>query len=84
MELPKAIESEQAILGAMIAYQSVTIEVVDKLKSEYFYNTKHIKIYREIVSLFNDGLLIDIKTLAQSLNDKRLIEEVGGVSYSII
>ncbi|MBB6714810.1 replicative DNA helicase [Clostridium gasigenes] len=83
MELPKAIESEQAILGAMIAYQSVTVEVVDKLKSEYFYNTKHIKIYREIVSLFNDGLLVDIKTLAQSLNDKGLLEVVGGVSYLI-
>ncbi|MBU3104413.1 replicative DNA helicase [Clostridium gasigenes] len=81
MELPKAMESEQAVLGAMIAYPSVASEVVDLLKSEDFYYTNHIKIYREIVNLYSEGLVIDTITLAQSLNNKGLIEEVGGASY---
>ncbi|MGL5084285.1 MAG: DnaB-like helicase N-terminal domain-containing protein, partial [Clostridium sp.] len=65
MELPRSIESEQAIIGAMIAYPKMTSEVIDKLKSEYFYSSKHTKIYSEIVKLFKDGLVIDIQTLAQ-------------------
>ena len=36
MELPKAIESEQAVLGAMIAYPNSVGEVVDLLKDEDF------------------------------------------------
>lgn len=79
MELPKAMESEQAILGAMIAYPNSVVEVVDLLKSENFYYTNHIKIYREIASLYSEGLVIDISTLAQSLKNKGAIEEVGGV-----
>ena len=81
MELPKAIKSEQAVLGAIIAYPNSVGEVVDLLKDEDFYYTNHIKIYREIVSLYTEGLVIDISTLAQSLNNKGVIEEVGGVSY---
>ncbi|MGL5353023.1 MAG: replicative DNA helicase [Clostridium sp.] len=81
MELPRSIESEQAILGAMISYPRATSEVIDKLKSEYFYNSKHTKIYSEIVKLFSQGLVIDIQTLAQSLSDKGIIESVGGVTY---
>ena len=81
MELPKAIESEQAVLGAMITYPNSVALVVDLLKDEDFYYTNHIKIYREIVSLYSEGLVIDISTLAQSLNNKGVIEEVGGVSY---
>lgn len=81
MELPRSIESEQAVLGAMIAYPKASSEVIEKIKSEYFYNSKHSKIYSEIVKLFRYGLVIDIQTLAQSLSDKGLISEVGGVTY---
>lgn len=81
MELPKSIESEQTVLGAMIAYPRVVIEVIDLLKSENFYNTKHMKIYKEIVSLHSVGVLVDIQTLSQSIRDKGFMEEVGGVCY---
>ena len=88
MELPKAIESEQAVLGAIIAYQNSISKVVDLLKAEDFYNTNHVKIYREMISLYSEmislyseGLIVDISTLAQKLNNKGVLQEVGGASY---
>ncbi|MGL5381166.1 replicative DNA helicase [Clostridium sp.] len=83
MELPKAIESEQAILGSMLNYKEVVREVVDILKSEYFYYTNNFKIFREIKELYNEGLVCDIPTLSQSLNNKGILQEVGGVTYLV-
>lgn len=81
MELPRAIESEQAVLGAMISYPKVTNEVIEELKPEDFYYINHKKIFEEMKELYNIGVVLDIPTLAQSLNNKGVLKDVGGVTY---
>ena len=81
IEMPKAIQSETSVLGAMIAFPRVTQEVVGFLAAKDFYSTKHNIIYNEFYKLYNDGITADIATLAQSLQLKGKLMEAGGASY---
>lgn len=83
MELPRALESEQAVLGAILNYKDIISEVIDKLKEEDFYYTSNLKVYRVMKKIYNEGLLVDIPTLSETLNNDGMLKDVGGVSYLI-
>lgn len=83
MELPRAIESEQTILGTLIGYPKVINEVIDKLNVEDFYYTNHKKIYEGIKELYLKQYTPDIATLAQLLNSNGILKEIGGVGYLV-
>lgn len=80
-ELPKAIKSEQAILGAMISIPKINDDVIEKLKVKDFYVSKHTIIYDELINLYNDGVKSDLPSITQSLNLKGKLMDAGGASY---
>lgn len=81
MELPKAIVSEKVVLGTIILDFKNIVYLLDILKKDYFYLTKHVLIFEEILYLFRNNVEVDIKVLCQSFIKNKNIEEVGGVSY---
>ncbi len=80
--LPHSIEAEVAVLGAMLLDPEVASSFVrDRLTEQAFYAAPHQVIFREIAAL-QDGLqAIDLVTLTQRLQDKKVLEEVGGPAY---
>lgn len=78
---PHNHEAEKAVLGAILLEPSVLITVNERLKAEDFYRQAHQRLYQVMNELSERGEPIDIVTLTAELNDRNLLDEIGGVLY---
>lgn len=78
---PQNTEAEQAILGAILLEKSALLTVSERITSDDFYRPSHQKIYQAMIDLGERGEPVDLITVTSELQDKKLLEEVGGVSY---
>ena len=83
MGLPQAREAEMALLGSMIFDNDTIQETAETVMPEDFAYPAHQAIYRTILELA-DSLprgSIDLVVLRDKLDDKRMLESVGGADY---
>lgn len=80
---PQNIDSERALLGALMVRSDAINEIVDSIEPESFYAEKHRIIYNAIRDLFARSEPIDVITVSSRLNDKNDLERVGGRAYLI-
>lgn len=78
---PQDIETERAVLGALMIDSTAIIKVADFLLGIDFYKPVHQKIYEVILDLFNNSQPIDLLSVSTKLKEKNLLEEIGGVNY---
>lgn len=78
---PQAIETEQAILGAMLLDKEAVHKALDIIYEDAFYKEAHSKIYSAIISLADNNQPTDLITLAEELTKRNQLEDVGGRSY---
>ncbi len=78
---PQSIDSEQCLLGSLMLDGEAIWKVIDFLQSRDFYKTNHQQIYQAMAELAERKTPIDIKTLAARLEEKKLLEEIGGYGY---
>lgn len=78
---PQNTEAEQSVLGALMLDKNAVIKVADFLTTEDFYRTTHQMIYEAILELFERHEPIDILSVSSKLQEKNLLEEMGGYSY---
>lgn len=78
---PQNIEAEMATLGAMLINDAAIAEVMEIVNEDFFYKDEHKVIFETIISLFNSRKKVDILTVSDDLNKKKLLERVGGASY---
>jgi replicative DNA helicase len=78
---PQHIESEQALLGAILIRTDSLYEISDALKSESFYAEKHRIIYEAMVDLQGRREPIDLLTLATKLEERAQLDSIGGRAY---
>lgn len=78
---PQNLEAEESVLGALIIDNNAIIKVADILFPEDFYLPKHQKIFEAILDLYKKNEPIDVLSLANRLEEKGLLKEVGGVSF---
>ena len=75
-------DAEQSVLGSMMRVNSVIDDVAQILHSpELFYTDAHRKICRAILTLHNEGHPVDVVTLANYLEEKKELEEIGKAPY---
>lgn len=79
--LPKDLEAEEAVLGAILVSGDVLIKVVEILKAEYFFKMAHRYIYEAMLELFNNNEKIDIVSVSDVLNTNMKLEQVGGRAF---
>jgi replicative DNA helicase len=80
--LPKNREAEQIVLGAaLLEPQEVVPLLLEKLGTEQFYWRAHRIIYQTIRELFDRGEPADFITVANRLEEKNKLTEVGGRIY---
>lgn len=81
-QLPSAPEAEASLLGTMLVYPSSTrIAMEEGLNEEDFFVEANRKIFAVASELYNSGEQIDITTVFTRLNDKKLLNETGGIEY---
>ena len=78
---PQTIESERALLGALMIRPEGMTEATDVLSPDAFYSEKHRMIYRAMHSLYTKNEPVDIESVRARLSDLGSLEGVGGVSY---
>lgn len=81
MATPQNVQAEQALLGCLINNKDKIYEVEGILSAEDFYFDKHQEIYRAIRELENKSIEIDLITLLELVNKKKIIDKCGGISY---
>lgn len=78
---PQNIEAEQSLLGCLLLDKEAIYKVTDIINPEDFYQNSHSSIFEAMVDLFNNQEPIDIITLSNKLEEKKIIKEIGGRSY---
>lgn len=76
-----SIESEHAVLGALLLPGSNAIDKIGKLKPSHFFNESHRIIFGEIVKMAAEGNSIDPVTVAENLDAAGQSEKTGGLAY---
>jgi len=78
---PHDLESEMALLGAMIIDNSRIRIVGNSVREEDFYNVRHRHVFRTIMEMNIAAEPVDIVTLNDALETRGLLEKAGGCAY---
>ena len=77
---PQNLEAEEAVLGAMLLSETAIGAVTEILSAEDFYRGSHGTIYRTCLALWAKGEPVDAITLANELEERGELEQIGGAS----
>ena len=78
---PQSIEAEMSVLGSMLLDRDATGKALEILSEKDFYKDSHQKIFQAAVSLYDRSEPVDLITLAEELNRRKSLEEIGGSYY---
>ena len=79
--VPRAVEIEAAVLGALMLEKDAFSLVCDLLKPESFYEPRHAIIYSAIQSLGLSEEPIDMITVTNKLRNNGELEKIGGAGF---
>lgn len=82
-KLPKNIEAEQALLGALLANNRGFEKVSEFLKPVHFADSTHQKIFEVIAKMINRNRTADVITLRDYFEQEGTLDKVGGFSYLV-
>lgn len=82
-QLPYSAEAEEAVLGSVFIDEDILINVEAMLSEQDFYITKHKLIYATMLELKNKNKNVDYLTLKEALENKKQLDNVGGINYLI-
>lgn len=78
---PQDIDTERALLGALMIHQGSIYEVADIVRPNSFYAVKHQTIFDAMLSLYGKGEPIDLVTLSSKLQERKQLQDIGGRAY---
>ena len=81
--LPKNIEAEQALIGAILANNKAFEKVSEFLKPVHFADSTHQKIFDVMSKLITKGHIADVITLKSYFEQEGTLNEVGGFPYLV-
>lgn len=80
---PSSIDSELAVLGSLMLRKDAIYEIEDVISAESFYAEKHKIIFEVMLDLSNKHEPIDIVSVSAKLNERNLIDRIGGSQYLV-
>lgn len=78
---PQDLDSEKALLGAILITPEAWYEIEDTVTDKSFYSEKHRTIWRAMQDLVNAREPVDLITLNNKLKEKKDLDTIGGSSY---
>jgi replicative DNA helicase len=78
---PQNLDAEKAVLGSLLLRKDSLAEIEDIINGDSFYAEKHKKIFDTMLELFLKNEPIDMLSLSTKLNEKKLLESIGGNQY---
>jgi len=77
--LPQSLDAEKGLLGSILHSGSVLDDCMAQMEAVQFHLPAHRKIFDLLVEMRNGGLPIDLISVTQKLEDRHLLDEVGGM-----
>jgi len=81
IHLPRNVEAEAALIGAMLIENKIIDSLPSALSVAHFYEPLHGRLFERIVSLFNEGKGVTAVTLKPFFENDEAMKEVGGIGY---
>ncbi len=78
---PHSIEAEQSVLGGLMLDNEAWDRVSERVVGNDFYQRGHRMIFEAMGKLVESGNPIDLLTVSEALENKGLLDEVGGLAY---
>ena len=78
---PQDIEAEQSVLGSLFIDKDAINKVADVIGPEDFYRKVHEIIFGAVLDLYKKNEPIDLLTVSSVLKSKKLLKDIGGLSY---
>ena len=78
---PASIDSEVAVLGAIMIDNEAILMVSDFLRPEHFYDPANNLVFEAMMSLYNERSPIDLVTVSEKLKERKVLKQVGGKAY---
>ena len=78
---PQNMEAEMSILGCLMLDRDALMKIGDVVSGDDFYDPRHQQIFEAIVGLSEKNISVDILTLTNYLEERKILERVGGSSY---
>lgn len=78
---PQNLEAEISVLGSLMLDKDAIVKVADLVSPDEFYDPKNQIIFETILELFGKNVSIDFLTLTNALEEKKVLDKIGGSSY---
>lgn len=75
-----AIEVEEALIGALMAYPGAVERIESNLQPDHFYRSEHRAIYVTILGLSNAGRSCDALAVCDAMEQAGTLDSVGGMA----
>jgi len=75
------LEAEKASLGSCLINKEALYNTFEILKPNDYYNNAHQIIFQSIIELVHLNSVVDIVTITEKLQDKKLLIKIGGITY---
>ena len=80
-KIPSSLDAEKAVLGSAFLSKAALQKICDELTDEAFYSEANAKIFQTLKELNNESSAIDVTIVANRLDDKKILNEVGNIEY---
>lgn len=81
LDIPCSTEAEQAVLGGLMLDNARWDDVSPLLRDTDFWLSAHRRIFQSMEDLISRQQPIDLITLAESLEQKMVLDQIGGFAY---
>lgn len=78
---PQSVDAEASLLGSILIDSDAIVKIADIVRVDDFYDEKHRHIYQAAIELYESHSPIDVLTLANKLQENKLLEKIGGAVY---
>jgi replicative DNA helicase len=78
LRLPRNVEAEAALLGALMIDNRIAEDIQLKLKPEHFYDPVHGRIYQAALQLIDRNMVANPVTLKPLMESEPALQELGG------
>jgi replicative DNA helicase len=80
--LPQSVDAEKGLLGSILLSPGKVLDecIQQQVGEKYFHHPAHGRIFTVLVEMREANKPIDLITLTQFLEDRHLLEEVGGAA----
>ncbi len=75
---PQNLDAEESVLGAMMLSAAAIEAGSETIDAGDFYRESHAKVYRAALELYQHGQPVDAITIADKLDERGELEQVGG------